>query len=211
MLRRKAEVFTATDGVVYPSAHSASLDERGADFSDPSLLIPLFPLPYRRVRISARDVELADATGSEVTAKVETRHAPSLTADAEVTMDGRVFEVARIEDRGRTCWLWLSEVATDGTCGLIKTTYESDAVGVQQPRDAEPVTVHVRRVSASARRGHAASTDDLRPALEIRVRAADYDGEQHIARNGRTYTVMSFETHGRWLDLVCRERGADRG
>jgi hypothetical protein len=74
-----------------------------------------------------------------------------------------------------------------------------------------PVSVNVRSVSPSLRRSTANGTDSLAAALILRLRASDYEGEQHLKRNGRTYTVMSTESHGRWVDLKCRERGADRG
>ena len=210
MLKRKTEVFAPTDGVLYVGTDSIERELRGADFSDPRLINTLFPLAYRRVRISSRDVELADSTGSEVTAKVEVRHAPELTADDDVAMGGKVYEVTRVEDRGRTCWLWLSEIATDGTCELLATTYEYDSVGIPHKTSTEPTPVYVRKLSQGLKRTTFAM-DALGVTMTLRLRTSDYQGEQQVRRNGITYTVASAESHGRWVDLACRERASDRG
>lgn len=210
MPRRKAEVFAPTDGVLYVVSDTDAL-RRGADFSDASLYPATFSLAYRRVRISARDVELAEATGSEITAKVETRNVAALTPDTSVTMDGGVYELTRIEDRGRTCWLWLSEVAMDGTCELLGESYETDAVGIPRRTGSSTTHVYVRRAARSAVRTSGAGVDALSLTLALRLRANDYGGEARLKRGGRTYAVVGTEPHGRWIDLTCRERGADRG
>ncbi|MBR3387526.1 MAG: hypothetical protein IKG84_04760 [Bacteroidales bacterium] len=211
MLKRKAEVFAPTDGVIRVCADSDERQERGADFSDASLLLPMYPLAFRRMRISSRDVELADSTGCELSAKVETRYTPLINANNDVELDGKAYELSRVENRGRTCWLWLSEIATDGTCELLSESYEYDAVGIPHKTRETPILVNVRSLSPSLRRSTANGSDSLAAALTLRLRASDYEGEQHVRRSGRTYTVMSTESHGRWVDLTCRERGADRG
>lgn len=210
MLRRKAEVFAPTDGVLYVSSASETL-RRGADFSDASLYPVAFSLAYRRVRISARDVELAEATGSEITAKVETRNVAALSPDTDITLGGSVYELTRVENRGRTCWLWLSEVACDGTCELLSETYEFDAVGIPRRTSSTPAPVCVRKAALSAGHMSGAGVDTLSPALTLRLRTRDYKGEARVRRDGRTYAVIGTESHGRWIDLTCRERGADRG
>ena len=211
MLKRKAEVFAPTDGVLRVCMDDMGRQERGADFTDVSLLNPIFPLPYRRMRISSRDVELANSTGCELTAKLETRYTPLINPNNDVTLNGRAYELSRVENRGRTCWLWLSEIATDGTCELLADSYEYDAVGVPHKTGTVATLVYVRSVSPSLRRSTANGTDSLGALLTLRLRASDYDSEQHVRRSGKTYTVMSTESHGRWVDLTCRERGADRG
>lgn len=211
MLKRKPEVFAPTDGVIRVCADSDERRERGADFSDVSLLVPMYPLAFRRMRISSRDVELADSTGCELSVKVETRLTPLINANNDVELNGKTYELTRVDNRGRTCWLWLSEMATDGTCELLSETYGYDAVGVPRRVDAPPVTVYVRSVSPSLRRRMASGVDALTPLLALRLRTLDYAGEQRLKRFGRTYTVVSSETHGRWVDLSCRERGSDRG
>ena len=210
MLKRKAEVFAPTDGVIRLCIDSSERLERGADFSDASLLVPMYSLPFRRMRISSRDVELAEVTGCEITAKVEVRNTPIINSNNDVELEGRPYELTRIESRGRTCWLWLSEVTCDGTCDLAQESYTYDAVGVPKATEGEPVTVSVRHVSPGTRRRSASGVDALDPTVTLRLRTLDYAGEQHLSYMGHTYTVMATEGHGRWVDLTCRERGADR-
>ena len=209
MLRRKPEVFAPTDGVLRVCEDGAGRTERGADFSDATLLDEVYPLAIRRMRISARDVELADATGSEVTAKVEVRNAPGLVPDRDAVLDGRVYEVTRIESRGRTCWLWLSELATDGQCVLVAVRTTRDARGrpVQEESKTEVWCRKTQRSTAYVARGDGT---ELRPSLALRIRATDYDGEQTLIRGDTTYTVVSTSGAGRWLDLACERKVADR-
>lgn len=211
MLRRKPEVFAPTDGVLNVLHESEYSQQVGACFTDPTLYAQLYPLAFKRIRISARDVELAAATGSEITGKVEVRHALELSPDLDVCINGTVCEITRIEDKGRTCWLWLSEIATDGTCDLLSTTYDTDAVGIPHPREGTPTPVYVRKVAPTAKRASGAGFDALGPTLTLRIRATDYANQQRLRRSGITYTVMACEHHGRWVDLTCRERGSDRG
>ena len=174
MLRRKAEVFAPTDGVIRVCVDSDERQGRGADFSDASLLVPIYPLAFRRMRISTRDVELAESTGCEITAKIETRYTPLINANNDVELDGRPYELTRVENRGRTCWLWLSEIATDGTCELLSESYEYDAVGIPHKTQETPTLVYVRSVSPSLRRSTANGTDSLAAALTLRLRASAF-------------------------------------
>lgn len=210
MLKRKAEVFAPTDGVVRLCADTDARTWRGADFCDLTLLEPMYSLAFRRMRISSRDVELADSTGCEITAKVEVRNSPLINANNDVEMDGKPYEVTRVESRGRTCWLWLSEMTSDGTVELLSTRYEYDDIGVPQKTSTEPTVVYVRSLSPGMRRVTASGVDALDETLVMRIRATDYDNERKVRRNGITYTVIKSESHGRWCDLTCQERGADR-
>lgn len=211
MLRRKAEVFAPTDGVVRLCMDSPEREQRGADFTDVSLLEPVCSMAFRRMRISSRDVELADSTGCEITAKVEVRCSPLINANNDVELDGKPYEVTRVENRGRTCWLWLSELASDGTCELLSTSYEYDRLGIPKPVEEQPIAVHVRRVEHGLKRSNANAVDALDGSIEVRIRACDYNDERKLRRGGTTYTITGTKNHGRWVDLTCRERGADRG
>lgn len=209
-LKRKPEVFAPTDGTIRVVC---GLDEAavGTDYSDPTPWArDLYALAFRRVRISARDVELADATGSEITAKVEVRRALTLGPALEAILDGVPCEILRLEERGRTCWLWLSEIATDGTCELVSTSIAYDERAI--PHESEtPTTVYVRRASTGRSHVGSAGVDALDATCALRIRRGDYDGQRTVRRGGVTYSVVSAEGHGRWIDLRCRERGADRG
>lgn len=211
MLRRKPEVFAPTDGVLYVATDAYERAERGADFSDPLLLDTVFPLAFRRMRMSARDVEMADAMGCELSVKVEVRSVATLDTQTDVVFGGKVYELSRVDNRGRTCWLWLSEIACDGTCELVSETYEQDAVGIPRRTGLSSREVYVRSVSPSLRHVASGGADALGPAMSLRLRTLDYLGEQRLNRGGRSYTVTGAETHGRWMDLTCRERGSDRG
>lgn len=211
MLNRKAEVFAPTDGVIRLCTDSPEREERGADFTDPALLIPACSLAFRRMRISSRDVELADSTGCEITAKLEVRHSPLVNANNDVEMSGKPYEVTRIESRGRTCWLWLSEIAYDGTCELLSETYEYDEIGVPRQTGEQSTEVFVRKVEHGLKRTSANAVDALDGSIVVRIRACDYASERRLRRSGVTYTVLGAQNHGRWVDLTCKERGADRG
>lgn len=211
MLKRKAEVFAPTDGVVRLCADTDARTWRGADFSDVSMLEPMCSMAFRRMRISSRDVELADSTGCEITAKVEVRNSPLINANNDVELDGKPYEVTRVENRGRTCWLWLSEMTSDGTVELLSETYEYDRLGIPKPIDEEPAEVYVRKVEYGLKRSNTNAVDALDGSIAVRIRACDYADEQKLRRAGTTYTVLGVQNHGRWVDLTCKERGADRG
>ena len=208
MLKRKAEVFSPTDGIVRLCIDLPERSERGADFSDATLLDEVYPLAFRRMRISARDVELADSTGTELTVKVEVRHAPDLAPDRDAVVDGHAYEITRVEDRGMTCWLWLSETATDGQCTLVSSRTERDVHGIPI-QTATETDVWCRKVERSTTYVTKDGTE-LRPQMELRIRSIDYDGETTLRRNGVTYTIIATSGAGKWLDLTCERKVADR-
>lgn len=208
MLKRKAEVFSPTDGVVYVCDNTPERNERGANFADRLLLTTRFPLIYRRMRISSRDVELAESTGTELTVKIETRHAPALAPELDAVVDRRVYEITRVEDRGQTCWLWMSEVATDGQCTLVSSRTERDEYGIPVQTGTE-TDVWCRKATRSTAYVAQDGTE-LRPQVELRVRAIDYDGETTVRRNDVTYTIIATSGAGKWLDLTCERKVADR-
>lgn len=208
MLKRKAEVFSPTDGVISICTDTQERSERGADFSDASLLAEAYPLAFRRMRISQRDVELMGATGSELTVKVEVRHAPDLAPEQDAVVGGRVYEITRVEDRGRTCWLWTSEIATDGQCTLLSSRTARDSHGI--PIQAAIETDVWCRKAQKSTAYVAKDGTELRPRLELRIRSIDYDGEATLRRNGTTYTIIATSGSGKWLDLTCERKTADR-
>ena len=213
MLRRKAEVFAPTDGVLSVCKDSSEREAIGADFTDPALLDTIFLLSYRRMRVSARDVEFSDTTGSEITAKVEVRSAPKLDADTDVVMDGKPYEITRVESRGRTCWLWLSEIASDGTCELLPNHVERDAIGIPIADPTTGVTVLCRKakqsLSKSTRIPGTVAADQSKAVVTLRLRTIDYLGERYLMRGGVKHTVISTESAGRWIDLTCMRKVAD--
>lgn len=210
MLRRKAEVFAPTDGVVYVCSDTDTRLGVGSDFSDPELMETSYVLTYRRMRVSMRDVELAESTECEITAKVEVRYAPALDVGQDVVLDNKVYDLTRIEQRGRTCWLWLSEIATDGKVGLVPDGITRDSHGLPVDGSDKPTEVYCRKVTHASRRVQTDGIDNLRPALVLRLRACDYSGQSRIMRDCITYTVSSVDHHGRWVDVSCARKVADR-
>lgn len=209
MLTRKSEVFSPTDGVLYVCQDLDARALRGSDFSDVALCSRLFPLDFRRMRISGRDVDLMEATGTEMTVKAEVRNVVSLTPEMDLCDTwGRIFELTRVEDRGRTCWLWLSEIKSDGTCTLIKSTTARDSHGIPTTTTTETV-VYVRKAVLDTKRT-VLDGIDMRPQVTLRLRRIDYDGETTLERNGVTYTVITTEGSGKWVDLTCERKATDR-
>lgn len=207
MLERKREVFAPTDGVAYVTTDVEPA--RGEDYSDATLYGRLYSLAARRMRVTTRDVELADASGCEITAKLEVRSAPGLSPNDTVIYDGHVFDLTRVESRGHTSWLWLSEVATDGMCALVPEGAALDSHGIPMVGGTEPVSVYCRKVSRGYIRTVPQGTDQLRPSLALRLRAIDYRGETRVTRCGITYTITKVDGSGRWIDLTCERKVAD--
>ena len=160
------------------------------------------------MRISSRDVELMDATGTELTIKAEVRRVLSLTPDLECTSMSRVYELTRVEDRGRTSWLWLAEVATDGQATLVGETVTLDSHGIPTVKTTE-TTVWCRKAARSTERSTSDGSERLRPALTLRVRSSDYAGESTFVRDGVTYTVTKTASAGKWLDIDAERKLAD--
>jgi hypothetical protein len=210
MLKRKPEVLAPTDGVMKVVS---GMDDApvGTDYSDPSWAFPHHTLAYRRMRVSARDVELAESTGCELTSKVEVRRLPDITPELDAVMGSKPYEITRVEDRGSTCWLWLSEVACDGTCVLLSSATTYDAIGQEHVEETESLPVYVRYVQLNAQRVNTGGVDAIDATVTLRLRQVDYHGERRLKRGSVTLSVTRVESHGRWVDLTCRERGADRG
>ena len=209
-LKRKAEVFAPTDGVLYVTIDTDARALRGADFSDLELLDAVFPLAYRRMRISSRDVELSDSTGSAVTAKVETRAAIGLTPELDVIFEDGVYEITRVEQRGHTYWLWLSDLVTDGTVDLMPSVTTRDSHGIPVSDSKSVKRVWCRKIAPASKRTTVDGVDSLTPSMTVRLRAIDYAGEPKLTRDGVEYSVTSTDGHGAWVDLTCSRKVSDR-
>jgi hypothetical protein len=71
--------------------------------------------------------------------------------------------------------------------------------------------VYVRYVQLNAQRVNTGGVDAIDATVTLRLRQVDYHGERRLKRGSVTLSVTRVESHGRWVDLTCRERGADRG
>ena len=210
MLRRKREVFAPTDGWLALMEEDAARSERGIDFSGTKGLRQRLRLDYRSARLRSQDVELAEATGAELTRRVQVRDAPGLSTDLLALVGGTLYEVTRVDRASKTAHLWLAEIAVDGTCVLLDDTVTVDEWAVGRAQGA-PATVFVRRASPGAARESSLGADALQPTITVRLRACDYRGELALARGSVTYSVTSVAGHGRWVDLRCELREGNRG
>ncbi len=210
MLRRKREVFAPTDGWLALMSEGPGRALRC--FGDHGALrpCPTRRLPISRSRLRSQDVELAEATGAELTRRVQVRDAPGLSTDLLALVGDTLYEVTRVDRVARTASLWLAEVACDGTCDLLGDEVTVDEWAVERTHP-EGTTVFVRRVSPGAARESSVGMDALQPTMTVRLRACDYDGELALRRGPVTYAVTSVTGHGRWVDLRCELREGNRG
>lgn len=203
-------MFAPTDGWLALMAEGEGRSERGIDFSGTHGLQQALRLDYRSARLRSQDVELAEATGAELTRRVQVRDAPGLSTDLLALVGDTLYEVTRVDRVARTANLWLAEIACDGTCDLLGDGVTVDEWSVERPQ-ADGTTVHVRRLSPGAARESSLGVDALQPTMTVRLRACDYDGELALRRAHATYAVVSVAGHGRWVDLRCELREGNRG
>lgn len=201
MLKRKAEVFAPTDGVIWLCRETPARMARGADWTGAEGLAPVVELPCRLMRVRADDVALAAAEGRAVTVKAEVRRAPGDWTGLTALFRGRAHDVTRSDEAGGLAYLCLSELASDGTCELVSTSVGYDALG-QAVRRESSTEVVVRSAAPGDRDGS--------PVLRLTVRTADYAGEVVVRRSGTTYSVTASSSAGGWTALDCAERRADR-
>lgn len=202
MLRRKAEVFAPTDGVLWLCEESGERLSRGFDWSGAAGLVRGVCLPYRSMMLRSDDVALAASEGDAYTAKVRVAAPPGLSTVSLVEMGGAAYDLTRYDVEGRSAYLYLTESVSDGTVDLLSTVVSYDRLG-QAVRTETAVTVTARSVSLSG--------DGSAPALKARVRAVDWTGETRLRRAGTVYTVTGSASDGRWVDLECSEEAKDRG
>jgi hypothetical protein len=91
---------------------------------------------------------------------------------------------------------------------LISSRTECDEYGIPI-QTATETDVWCRKVQKSTTYVTKDGTE-LRPQLELRIRSVDYDGEATLRRNGTTYTIIATSGSGKWLDLTCERKTADR-
>lgn len=200
MLRRKAEVFAPTDGVLWLCEESGERLSRGFDWSGAAGLVRGVCLPYRSMMLRSDDVALAANDGQEVTAKVSVREPPGLSTTALVEMRGKAFDLTRYDCEGRIAYLYLTEVATDGTATIVGQTTSYDELG-QAVRETEETEVTVKECRMDVEGG--------RPVLTVTLRTVDYAGEATVVRGGERYHVDAVATDGGWTTLKCESTAHD--
>lgn len=199
-------MFAPTDGILLVTDETERRQERGVDFGSTDGLTVRHSLAYRQSRLRTEDMDLAQAEGVQVTRKVVCRRAPDVDAGTTVTVDGRAYDVTRVDLSPANMTLWLSELTTDGTCTLLATKTTRDARGESSTQDV-PTTVYVRRARMGGETHTKAGAQTVWPTVELTIRAIDWDGERSVEYRGVTYEVASTKGDGRWLILSC-EQGA---
>lgn len=206
MLRRKREVFAPTDGVLLVMDETEGRRARGVDFTGTDGLATRHRLDYRSSRLRTEDLDLADATGVQVTRKVVTRRAPDVDAGTACSIDGIAYDLTRVDLAAKNMTLWLSELTSDGTCVLHGTKVTRDARG-EASTEPEDITVYVRRAQVGGETHTKAGAQTIWPNVSLTLRACDWLGERSVTYKGVTYQVASSSGDGEWVKLAC-EQGA---
>ncbi|MEY8436149.1 hypothetical protein AAK967_00155 [Atopobiaceae bacterium 24-176] len=200
MLKAKGEVFAPTDGALWLCAESAERLSRGFDWSGTAGLVRGVFLPYRSMLLRSDDVALAASEGDAYTAKVRVAAPPGLSTVSVVEMGGAAYDLTRYDVEGRSAYLYLTEVVSDGTVALVdqRTTY--DELG-QADRSESTVTVTARDVSVSV--------EGSTGSLTATVRTVDYRGEPTVVRDGTRYSVTAAAVDGEWTKLSASVQPTD--
>jgi len=196
---------TYNDGVVALMSATPSRLVVGVDFSTDAGLEQVGRLAYKSLSLRAQDVELATAQGFEISTKIQTRRAPGVTPSLLCRTAGRLYEIAYVDTDATSHYVYLTELATDGTLDLVghTTTYDE----LRQAHRTEVVsTVFVRRAALGRERTMAGAQDALDPTASMRVRACDYAGQTLCRRDGVTYVVTKATGMGEWLVLACKRK-----
>jgi hypothetical protein len=209
MLKAKVEVFAPTDGIALVYRETDGRKAVGLDFSTTEGLQIAYKLPCKEMMLRALDVDRADTQGEELSAKLRVRRAPGLSPLDVVSYRGRLYEVSTVDHGQQTSFLYLSELATDGTCDLLSFTATTDQHHITRKTERPPKTVYVRRSRIGSNAVYTASAAYTRPTISLRLRACDYAKEETLERDGIRYGIRNTATHGEWVDLVCEQRGSD--
>ena len=201
MLRAKTEVSRLHEGVLTLYRESDRRSEVGIDWSTTYGLTKLYELPFRSMQFRSKDVELLGVDASQITRKVACRLSPELDTEKLVEIGGRLYEITRTDADYRWYYLYLTELACDGTATLVgySTTY---AKGEKQ-RVESPTIVHVKTASMGE-----VDTDDVKfesmwPTLVLTIRACDYGRQAIVRRDGIEYRIRKVTGDGEWLKLTC--------
>ena len=210
MLKRKREVFAPTDGMLLVMDETSERGARGIDFTGTTGLLERFWLCFRSSRLRTDDMDLAQAMGVQVSRKIVTRRAPDVDAGTIIAIDGKVYDVTRVDLTSKNMTLWLSELTHDGTCVLHATKVTRDARGEASTQDS-PTTVYVRRARMGGETHAKAGAQTIWPTVELTIRACDWCGERSVTYKGATYAITSTKGDGEWLALTCEEGAPQHG
>ncbi len=202
MMRGKPNIQLLADGVLTLYADADARHVRGIDWSTTEGLTELYELPYRNMRLRSYDTELSGEDVSQITRKACVRVSPSCDTECLAAIDGTLYELTRVDTTdGRWHYLYMTELATDGTATLVKTT--STRSRGESTRTDVPTVVYARKVAPGAKLGNQSGVETAWPTCTLTIRALDYDGETVARMDGREYVVSKVEGEGEWLELSC--------
>lgn len=204
-LKRKAEVFAGTDGVLSVLRRGKAWKARGADWASPSAYETYATSAFASSQMRQADVALLGDDASGLTRKVRCRIPADVDTDDFVGIEGHVYDITRIDREVRTAWLYLSELVAAGTCTLISTDVAYGPTGLPTRRPTETAVRY-----QAVRHGYAQDSPQL-PTATVRIRTADYAGERQARLDGVLYAVASAGGSGQWMDLSLVEREAQNG
>ncbi len=203
-LKHKRVVFAPTDGALYLCERSDEWQRRGIKWTDAIGLDVIYTLQFRKMSVRAVDAQLLGEDAEQISLKVAIQHPPKITTNLTVTIDGKNYDITKADESGRLTYLYLTELASVGQCDLIsvKTTY--DKVGIKKTTESR-LKVWMRGASHSISAVQHGALD----ALDVTLRAVDWQGERLLEVNGTRYRVQKAIGKGDWVTLQCSEGVAD--
>lgn len=201
MLRAKTEVGRLHEGVLTLYRESSTRSEVGVDWSTTYGLTKLYELPFRSMQFRSKDVELLGVDVSQITRKVACRLSPDVDTEKLAEIGGKLYEITRTDADYRWHYLYLTELACDGTATLVgySTTY---AKGEKQ-RVESPTVVYVKTAEMGEVDTDDVKFDSMWPTLTLTIRACDYSRQTVIRRDGMEYRIRKVTGDGEWLRLTC--------
>ena len=204
-LKAKAQVFAATSGVLSVLRRGDAWRGRGADWSSPGSYELVATVPFATSQLRQVDAAALGDAASGISRKVRAQLPPGVSTTDCVAIGGAVYDVTRLDREGRLSWLYLTELASDGTLDLLPGGVSYDTLGLPA-RSPTAVTVRYRAASWGRSTG-----DAPMPSASVRVRALDWDGERELRVGGETYAVTGAEGDGEWVTLACARGVAQLG
>lgn len=205
-LRKRSTVFAPTDGVLSILRRGAAWQARGADWSSPTAYDAIATVPFASSQLRYADAALLATGDSDISRKVRAQLPAGVTTSDYVGIGGVVYDITKLDESGRLSWLYLSEVASDGTAWMVSSKVTYDELGV-----ASGERVYV---GCSYRLGKLSNAvaDSMRPSMTISVRSIDYGGEREVAVGSKDnrFAVKSVSTDGEWATLDLQQGEVQR-
>lgn len=186
-------------------------DAPGVDFSTSEGCTPVASLHFASRTHRQQDVELADSEGRALSMKVLVRAMPGIGTGMLADIGGTVHEVWRADHAQEGCYLYLEELATDGTVQLVTRREGRDQLGRRLDGWSEPVTVHCRKAAWSSDRRTSPPVAALQPSLDVTIRRCDWGFQERVVRDGTPYIVESATSRGEWVEVHAERKAGNDG